>query len=759
MVKDLKFAFNSLKEGESKLRGIDYSSEIKNLKNRLNNLPNYKFLTNYYVDEFLADASMGLQGAKEVYLITNYYGYAFLYTNKTSFKTKGAFSMYVKVVPANGAKSTLPEQAQKAYKSANISSLFVEISDEEYRRNEEEKKSLINQIDELEQGVSTFNNLKHGIENKIDEIKSDLSKNFLYDIAVAEFNNKNYEEASKIFSKLKGFKDSDKKLLECGSVSIYETAVGLMNEGKYQEALSKFKTVSFYKDSINIIKECERNNTYEMAINLFNNKSYLEAKEQFENIKEFKDSSNKLLECQNYINQSEYETALNLLNNKNYAEALKKFKTINSYKDSSSKISECQKHINESAYETALSLLKNKNYQEALDKFKSISDYKDSSSKILECESLMKQSIYDLALNLIKNKNYQEAIKKFNTIVDYKDSAKKILECENSIKQSVYDSAVAFMSVKKYQEAINKFKSIDGFKDSANKIHECENGLLQLAYESANDLLNKNKFEEAIKAFESIINYKDSKQKIKECEKRQLEHFVKTFDIKMVLCPAGSFMMGDPKGINYDRQHKVFLSKSFAIGKYEITQIQYKTIMGENPSKFEGDSNPVENVSWKDAKEFCNKLNAIYADKLPKGYKFNLPTEAQWEYACRAGTTTKYCNGDSDDKLGEVAWYSYNSGYKTHPVGQKKPNAWGIHDMHGNILELCRDRYEKNYPSDDVIDPVLPYNSAINDTFYIVKRGGDCDCESVRVCRSAYRERDAYKLKYLGFRLALVPIQ
>lgn len=179
--------------------------------------------------------------------------------------------------------------------------------------------------------------------------------------------------------------------------------------------------------------------------------------------------------------------------------------------------------------------------------------------------------------------------------------------------------------------------------------------------------------------------------------------------------------------------------------------------MGENPSKFEGDNNPVESVKWEDAKEFCNKLNAIYADKLPKGYKFNLPTEAQWEYACRAGTTTKYCNGDSDDKYGEVAWYSYNSGYKTHPVGQKKANAWGIYDMHGNVREWCRDILGP-YPSSDVTDP-----EGASSGYAYAKRGGACNT----YLRASYDRGDLYggfdnlvdHGGHIGFRLALVPIQ
>ena len=175
--------------------------------------------------------------------------------------------------------------------------------------------------------------------------------------------------------------------------------------------------------------------------------------------------------------------------------------------------------------------------------------------------------------------------------------------------------------------------------------------------------------------------------------------------------------------------------------------------MGTKPSRFKGLQNPVEKVNWADAVEFCRKLSALPAEKSA-GYVYRLPTEAEWEYACRAGTTTRYSFGDSDSELGDYAWYDKNSGRTTHPVGGKKPNAWGLYDMHGNVWERCQD-WHGDYPSGSVTDPTGAVSGS-----YRVYRGGSWNFIS-DYCRSADRLRNSPdgRSYYLGFRVLRSSIQ
>ena len=175
--------------------------------------------------------------------------------------------------------------------------------------------------------------------------------------------------------------------------------------------------------------------------------------------------------------------------------------------------------------------------------------------------------------------------------------------------------------------------------------------------------------------------------------------------------------------------HSVTLTKPFYIGRFEVTQDQYVHVAGENPSQFSqprGQGLPVVLVSWDDAQEFCREVGK------KTGLTVRLPTEAEWEHACRAGTRTMYCTGDTEADLDRVAWYDKNSGNRAHPVGQKAPNAWGVHDMHGNVWEWCADRYA-DYGTGAVTDPQGPAEGADR-----VLRGGSWGIDPGG-CRSANR--------------------
>jgi len=230
--------------------------------------------------------------------------------------------------------------------------------------------------------------------------------------------------------------------------------------------------------------------------------------------------------------------------------------------------------------------------------------------------------------------------------------------------------------------------------------------------------------------------------------------------MKLVLIPAGEFMMGSAElarasgrsgagaaGVRDEyAYHRVRITRPFYLGVTQVTQEQYERVMGVNPSRVKGDGQrPVEMVSWDDAVEFCRRLSR------QEGKEYRLPTEAEWEYACRAGSTSRFCFGDDAVRLAEYAWYDDNSGDTTHPVGQKKPNAWGLYDVHGNVWEWCADWHQSGYygqsPADD---PAGPASGAGR-----VLRGGSCRDHPGALGSAARRcgaPGDRYR--HYGFRVA-----
>jgi len=213
------------------------------------------------------------------------------------------------------------------------------------------------------------------------------------------------------------------------------------------------------------------------------------------------------------------------------------------------------------------------------------------------------------------------------------------------------------------------------------------------------------------------------------------------------MIPAGEFDMGSLLNDMEAPVHNVKLASAFYMGKYEVTQKQWRDVMGTNPSMFTGDNLPVERVSWYNAQEFIKKLNEKEGTN-----KYRLPSEAEWEYAARAGTTTRYSFGDDESDLCDYAWYRDNSGSETHTVGQKLPNNWGLYDMHGNVYEWVQDWYHSGY------DGAPTDGSAweIGGGSYRVIRGGSWYYGSADYSRSAKRRGDVapgFRGGDVGFRL------
>ena len=232
--------------------------------------------------------------------------------------------------------------------------------------------------------------------------------------------------------------------------------------------------------------------------------------------------------------------------------------------------------------------------------------------------------------------------------------------------------------------------------------------------------------------------------RIREPFDRREQEATNSIGMKFRLVPAGQLVMGSESGYDDEKPaHRVTMSRPLYLGVHEVTQAQYKQVTGSNPSHFKGPNRPVENVTWNDAQDFCRRLS----DR--EGVEYRLPTEAEWEHACRAGTTTRYSLGDSAAALGDHAWYRDSSGYRTHDVGQRKPNAWGLYDMHGNVWEWCHDWFGP-YAAVAQTDPKGPGEGADR-----ILRGGSWGV-TPDGCRCAYRNRSSPDARHygVGFRIA-----
>ena len=334
---------------------------------------------------------------------------------------------------------------------------------------------------------------------------------------------------------------------------------------------------------------------------------------------------------------------------------------------------------------------------------------------------------------------------------------------EASIQRNDYEQA------QKYYAAALKYRSNDAV--TKTKIEQCDGKLYELNYNKGQEYSGKAMWEEAAAAYQLALEYrpkdvkaeegikearrqeavrKQEEARIEEEKVRKQEEALKQKIKNMALIPAGEFMMGSPSGEGSDDerpQHKVSLD-AYYIDKYEVTNRQYADFLNAygkdtddkgNKMIYECDKgvNKVDR-KWQPARGYEKypvvKVTWFGANQYAKYYGKRLPTEAEWEKACRAGSTTKYCFGDDKSKLGDYAWYDSNSGSKTHPVGQKKANVWGIYDMHGNVWEWCSDWYDENYYSSS---PTNNPKGPSSGSFRVVRGGGWVGIADV--CRSANR--------------------
>jgi len=216
--------------------------------------------------------------------------------------------------------------------------------------------------------------------------------------------------------------------------------------------------------------------------------------------------------------------------------------------------------------------------------------------------------------------------------------------------------------------------------------------------------------------------------------------YTNSIEMEFVKIPKGCFMMGRDQNVEQGNanelpSHKICIDYNFYLGKYEVTQKEWIAVMGSNPSMFKNSDNPVELVSWNDAQEFIKRLN-----KKEGSNKYRLPSEAEWEYAARAGSKGKYYFGNSEASLSDYAWYDKNSNKETHTVGQKKPNAWGLYDMLGNVREWVEDCYHDDYsgaPTDGSAWVSSCHQQENNITSYLSK--GCAIVNNAYSCRIAFR--------------------
>lgn len=382
--------------------------------------------------------------------------------------------------------------------------------------------------------------------------------------------------------------------------------------------------------------------------------------------------------------------------------------------------------------------------------------------KLKDTETVLKK-INDMCLPSwikkikLQNNYLNEAFfRKFNSeFADIKTLIRngKTESAGNQIVKLSSDMKKAGNLIKKRRNAIEKVNSISDIeKRFPHLFRDFREGL------NAGDReLNHHRWQNAQNAYsKSMILYSLDENKISSIKPEKNKNWeVPGVHIKMVSVENGKFKMGSMSEEDDEKPvHTVILSKPFWIAVFETTQKQYQTLMGDNPSRFNDPEKPVDSVSWNDAVIFCERLTEKEkaAGRLPENYIYRLPTEAEWEFACKNGTDNiRFAFGDSQSILPEYAWYSKNSKESTHKAGNKKTNALGIYDVHGNVWEWCLDWYDDSYKKGIVKDPKGP----IQGTEKIAK-GGSWRSQG-HLCRSGYRAffSPSDTMDYVGFRIVL----
>ncbi len=347
--------------------------------------------------------------------------------------------------------------------------------------------------------------------------------------------------------------------------------------------------------------------------------------------------------------------------------------------------------------------------------------------------------IYDTqAINLIK-------LATTNFIDTWEGENVKVIINEN--KNNFYLGDIFFNGKKyKFSGKANAVQIVGTFSTQSEKYPV----YLTQSFQKNELLFSTGKFSQALQGKNISI---DNQEKFKQDILNQKNIEIPNLGLQLVFVSLGTFRMGDDNGAADEKPvHQVKITNAFAIGKYEVTQDEYTKIMKRNPSNFKNPKNPVETVSWFDAISFCKELTKQEqaAGRLPKGYRYRLPTEAEWEYSARGGNKSRGYTYSGTDSLMTSAWYDKNSGSSPHPVGEKEQNELGLYDMSGNVWEWCSD-WNDMYPIATVTDPQGSKTGTNR-----VDRGGGWSVSSGG-CRNAYRDYNTpeYTNFYLGFRICL----